>query len=51
MKSNSFSRRGLVMGAVTLAATRLKGANETFQQVATTEAVSKEALTTPPYAY
>ena len=51
MKSNSFSRRSLVMGAATLAATRLKGANETFQQVATTEAVSKEALTTPPYAY
>src|SRR6266480_6980238 len=51
MKSNSFSRRGLVMGAVTLAATRLKGANDTFQQVATTVDVSKEALSTPPYAY
>src|SRR6266478_9080636 len=51
MKSNSFSRRGLVMGAVTLAATRLKGANDDIERVATTEDVSREASGTPPYAY
>lgn len=50
MKSNSFSRRGLLMGAVTLAANRLKAANETDQPMAVTENVSREA-SAPPYAY
>jgi 6-phosphogluconolactonase len=50
MKSNSFSRRGLVMGAVTLAASRLKAADDTNQPVAITEDVSREA-SAPPYAY
>ena len=53
MKSNSFSRRGLLMGAATatLAASRLKAADDASQAVPMTEAVTNEIGTTPPYAY
>src|SRR5438132_816739 len=52
MKSNSFSRRGLLIGAAaTLAASRLKSADNLDQQPAVTEGVSGEAGTVPPYAY
>jgi 6-phosphogluconolactonase len=51
MKSNSFSRRGLLMGAAALAAARLKAADDNGQPVAITEGVSREASPGPPYAY
>ena len=51
MKSNSFSRRGLLMGAATLAASRLKGADDTIQLTPMAGAVSRDATPTPPYAY
>ncbi len=52
MKSNSFSRRGLLIGAATtLAASRLQAADHSSQHLAITEDVSGEAGTAPPYAY
>ena len=51
MKSNSFSRRGLLMGAATLAASRLKAADDFSQPLAVTEDVPGQAGSTPPYAY
>ena len=53
MKTNSFSRRGLLMGAATVAAaaTRLKAADEINFQVAVTEEISREATPNPPYVY
>src|SRR5260370_11460727 len=51
MKSNSFPRRGLLMGAAALAAARLKAADDNGQPVAITEGVSREASPGPPYAY
>ena len=51
MKSNSFSRRGLLMGAATLAAGRLKAADDFRQPLAVTEDVPGQAGSTPPYAY
>ena len=51
MKSNSFSRRGLLMGAATLAASRLTAADDTVQPMPMTEAVSRGAAPGPPYAY
>ena len=51
MKSKSFSRRGLLMGAATLAASRLKAADDTVQPMPMTEAVSRGAAPAPPYAY
>jgi 6-phosphogluconolactonase len=51
MKSNSFSRRGLLMGAATLAASRLKAADYTSQPRTTTEGVSDQAAAVPPYLY
>jgi 6-phosphogluconolactonase len=51
MKSNSFSRRGLLMGAATIAASRLKAADYTNQPMAITEDVSGEAGSVPPYVY
>src|SRR6266849_347138 len=50
MKSNSFSRRGLLLGAATVAASRLKGADYSVQPMAVTEDVSRDAAE-PPYAY
>src|SRR5580698_9482837 len=41
MKSNLFSRRGLLMGAATLAASRLTRADDT----------ARDAAPNPPYAY
>jgi 6-phosphogluconolactonase len=49
MSSNSFSRRGLLMGAATLAVSRLKAAGETIPSMKT-EDISTAAFT-PPYAY
>ena len=51
MKSNSFSRRGLLMGAATLAASRLKAADLNGQPLAVTEDVRDAAGSAPPYAY
>jgi 6-phosphogluconolactonase len=51
MKSNSFSRRGLLMGAATLAASRLKAADDVGQAVPMSEAVTNEIGSAPPYAY
>jgi 6-phosphogluconolactonase len=51
MNSNAFSRRGLLMGAATLAASRLKGADDTVQLMPMAEAVSRDAAPSPPYAY
>ena len=51
MKSNFFSRRGLLMGAATFAASRLKAADATVQPMPMTEAVSRGAAPSPPYAY
>jgi 6-phosphogluconolactonase len=52
MKSNPFSRRGLLMGAATLAARSLATADDTLERMATTEDVSsREATSVPPYAY
>ena len=48
--TNSFSRRGLLMGAATVAAVRLKAAEDPGQQLAVTEEISREAAV-PPYAY
>ena len=54
MKSNGFSRRGLLMGAATLAVSRLKAADDTtlptmeLQQMA--EGVSGASVA-PPFAY
>ena len=50
MKSNSFSRRGLLMGAATLAASRLKAADNTVEPMPMAEAISRDAAP-PPYAY
>jgi 6-phosphogluconolactonase len=50
MKSNSFSRRGLLLGAATVAASRLKGADNSVQPTAVTEDVSRDAAE-PPYVY
>ena len=50
MKSNSVSRRGLLMGAATLAVSRLKAAGETTQPMMMEDVTSTAALT-PPYAY
>jgi 6-phosphogluconolactonase len=49
MKSNSLSRRGLFMGAATLAVSRLNAADETLQPM--TVDVSRDAAAMPPYAY
>src|SRR5437867_9967431 len=49
MKSHPFSRRGLLMGAATLAATRLKAADYP-ETLAVTEDVPGAAAA-PPYAY
>jgi 6-phosphogluconolactonase len=49
MSSNSFSRRGLLVGAATLAVSRLKAAGETIPSMKT-EDISTAAFT-PPYAY
>jgi 6-phosphogluconolactonase len=50
MKPNSVSRRGLLIGAAaTVAASRLKAADETTQP--TTQVVSGAASPTPPFAY
>src|SRR3984893_10796660 len=51
MKSNSFSRRGLLLGAATFAASRLKAADDTVQPMPMTEAVSRGAAPGPPFAY
>src|SRR5450631_63245 len=51
MKSNSFSRRGLLMGAATLAVSRLKAAGETRIPMMVMEDISPTATFTPPYAY
>ena len=48
MKYNAFSRRGLLMGAATLAVSRLKAADETLYPM--TEEVST-ATFAPPYVY
>ena len=50
-KSNSFSRRGILMGAAAIAATRLKAAGETVQQLAVTEDVPGAVGAAPPFAY
>jgi 6-phosphogluconolactonase len=50
MKSNSFSRRGLLMGAATLAASRLKAADDAVQPVSMMETPSRGAAP-GPYAY
>src|SRR5437660_7350718 len=50
MKSNSFSRRGLLMGAAaTLAVSRVKAAGENAYPM--TEEIVSNASLTPPYAY
>jgi 6-phosphogluconolactonase len=53
MKLNSFSRRGLLMGAAAAAAStsRLIGASDNEQLAAVTEDVLREASPGPPYAY
>jgi 6-phosphogluconolactonase len=51
MKSNSFSRRGLLLGAATLAASRLNAGDDTDQKLAITEDVTPFAGSAPPYAY
>jgi len=51
MKPNSFSRRGLMIGAATFAVSRLKAADHTSQQIATTEEILDAAGSAPPYAY
>jgi len=48
MKLNSISRRGLLLGAATVAAS-LKAADETTYPM--TEAISRDAAPGPPYAY
>jgi 6-phosphogluconolactonase len=50
MKSNSFSRRGLLMGAATFAASRLTAADDTVQPMPRMETVSRGAAP-GPYAY
>ncbi len=51
MKPSMFSRRGLLMGAATVAAaTKIKAA-ETEYPVAVTEELSREAVAEPPYVY
>src|SRR5207249_8675312 len=50
MKSNSFSRRGLLMGAATLAATRLKAGDNPIETLAVTDDFPG-AAGPPPYAY
>jgi 6-phosphogluconolactonase len=50
MKSNSFSRRGLLMGAAAFAASRLKAADDTVQPIPMAEDTSRAAAP-PPYAY
>jgi 6-phosphogluconolactonase len=49
MKPNSISRRGLLLGAATVAVSRLNAADETNHPI--TEAVSGDVSPTPPYAY
>jgi len=49
MQSNSLSRRGLLLGAATLAASRLKAADEFTHPIS--EAVALEANPAPPFAY
>jgi 6-phosphogluconolactonase len=49
MKPNSVSRRSLLIGAATIAASRLKAADETTHPM--TELVSEDATPTPPFAY
>ena len=51
MKSNSFSRRGLFMGAATLAVSRMNAEDDNGQPMAITEPVSPAASPGPPYAY
>jgi 6-phosphogluconolactonase len=51
MKSNSFSRRGLLMGAATFAASRLKAADDTVEPMPMAEDPSRAAAAPPPYAY
>jgi 6-phosphogluconolactonase len=49
MKPNSISRRGLLIGAATVAVSRLNAADETTHPI--NEAVSGDATPTPPFAY
>jgi 6-phosphogluconolactonase len=52
MTSNSFSRRGLLMGAATLAVSRLKAADETLQPIFQPMAEDVATATVlPPFAY
>src|SRR5436190_22871222 len=51
MKPHSFSRRGFLMSAATLAAVRLEGADNQDQEWATTELVPGAVAANPPYAY
>jgi 6-phosphogluconolactonase len=50
MKSNTFSRRGLLMGAATLAASRLKAVDDIVRPMPMLDAVTRAAAP-PPYAY
>jgi 6-phosphogluconolactonase len=50
MKSNTFSRRDLLMGAATLAASRLKAADDTAKPMPMLDAPTRAAAP-PPYAY
>jgi 6-phosphogluconolactonase len=51
MKSNFVSRRGLLIGAATVAASRLKAADDNSQRTAVTEEISRDAASIPPYVY
>ena len=51
MKTNPFSRRGFLMGAATLAASRVTAATYTSQPHALTDDGSPQAGAAPPYAY
>ena len=49
MKPNSISRRGLLIGAATVASSRLKAADETTHPM--TQVVAEDNLPAPPFAY
>jgi 6-phosphogluconolactonase len=51
MRASAFSRRGLLMGAATIAVAKLPAADDADYPVAVTEDVSREAVSEPPYAY
>ena len=51
MKSRSFSRRGLLIGAAILAATRLKAEAEDYPRMSAVGEDFPAAAALPPYAY